>query len=79
MTFDLRVKVTQNVVQYLLHHVTYLGTKFEVGLSNRLVLFDLILYVPSTIFPNRLGGDIFTRNVMDRRMHGQTDDGHTLV
>ena len=28
------VKVTQNVTQYPLHHVTYSGTKFEVATSN---------------------------------------------
>ena len=27
----LGVKVTRNVVQYFLHHVTYLGTNFEVA------------------------------------------------
>ena len=27
--FDLRVKATQNIAQYPLHHVNYLGTKFE--------------------------------------------------
>ena len=41
MTFDLDlvdlgVKVTQNVAQYPLHYVTYLGTKFEVAVSNGL-------------------------------------------
>ena len=34
--FDLGVKVTQNVVQYPLHHVTYSDTKFEVATSNGL-------------------------------------------
>ena len=34
--FDLWVKVTQNVAQYPLHHVTYSGTKFEVATSNSL-------------------------------------------
>ena len=33
---DLGVKVTQKVAQYLLHHVTYLSTKFEVATSNGL-------------------------------------------
>ena len=33
---DLEVKVTKNVAQYPLHHVTYLATKFEVATSNRL-------------------------------------------
>ena len=38
LTFDLdlRVKVTRNVAQYHLHHVTYLATKFEVTTSNGL-------------------------------------------
>ena len=40
MTFDLDldlgVKVTQNVAQYPLHHVTYSPTKFEVATSNGL-------------------------------------------
>ena len=31
---DIGVKVTQNVTQYPLHHVTYSGTKFEVAMSN---------------------------------------------
>ena len=33
---DLGVKVTQNVDQYLLHHVTHPATKFEVARSNQL-------------------------------------------
>ena len=33
---DLRVKVTQNVAQYPLHHVTCSATRFEVGTSNGL-------------------------------------------
>ena len=33
---DLRVKVTQNIAQYLLHHVTYAPAKFEVAMSNSL-------------------------------------------
>ena len=38
LTFDLdlAVKVTQNVAQYPLHHVTYSATKFEVATSNHL-------------------------------------------
>ena len=31
---DLGDKVTQNVAQYPLHHVTYSATKFEVATSN---------------------------------------------
>ena len=34
--FDLEVKVTQNVAQYPLHHVTHPATKFESARSNRL-------------------------------------------
>ena len=34
--FDLGVKVTQDVAQYPLHHVTYSDTKFEVATSNGL-------------------------------------------
>ena len=30
-SFELGVKVTQNVAQYPLHHVAYSGTKFEVA------------------------------------------------
>ena len=33
---DFGVKVTRNVAQYPLYHVTYLATKFEVATSNRL-------------------------------------------
>ena len=33
---DLGDKVTQDVTQYTLHHVTYSDTKFEVALSNGL-------------------------------------------
>ena len=33
---DLGVKVTQNVAQYPLNHVTYSATKFEVAASNGL-------------------------------------------
>ena len=38
LTFDidLGVKITQNVAQYPLHHVTYSATKFEVAMSNSL-------------------------------------------
>ena len=38
MTFDLDlgVKITQNVAQYSLHHVTYEATKFEVANANGL-------------------------------------------
>ena len=33
---DLGVKITRNVAQYPLYHVTYSATKFEVASSNRL-------------------------------------------
>ena len=36
LTFDLGVKVTQNVTQYPLHHVIYAPTKFQVATSNGL-------------------------------------------
>ena len=36
LTFGFGVKVTPNVAQYPLHHVTYSATKFEVAKSNRL-------------------------------------------
>ena len=36
MNLDLGVKVTRNVAQYPLHHVTYSATKFEVATSNGL-------------------------------------------
>ena len=36
MTFDLGVKVMQNIAQYPLHHVSYAATKFEVATSKRL-------------------------------------------
>ena len=34
LTVNLDLGVTRNVAQYPLHHVTYLGTKFEVTASN---------------------------------------------
>ena len=36
LTFDLGVKVTRDVAQYHLHHVTYSTTKFEGATSNGL-------------------------------------------
>ena len=33
---DLGIKVTRNVAQYPLHHVTYSAAKFEVATSNGL-------------------------------------------
>ena len=51
LTLTLGVKVTRNVAQYPLHHMTYSTTKFEVATSNSLskmhlqenTLFDLDL------------------------------------
>ena len=34
LTFDLWLKVTQNILQYPLHHVIYASAKFEVATSN---------------------------------------------
>ena len=34
--YDLGVKVTQNVAQYSLHHVTYAAAKFEAAAANGL-------------------------------------------
>ena len=52
MTFDLDlgVKVTRNVAQYPLHHMTYPATKFEVATSNSLhyLIFYLDLGVKVT-------------------------------
>ena len=55
---DFGVKVTQKFAQYLLHHVTYAATKFEVARFNRLggdtftrkyyLTFDLDLWVKVT-------------------------------
>ena len=36
LTFDIGIKVTQNVVLYPLYHVAYSATKFEVAMSNDL-------------------------------------------
>ena len=34
--YDLVVKVTRNIAQFTLHHMTYAATKFEVATSNGL-------------------------------------------
>ena len=67
MAFDLelRVKVSQNIVQYSLNHVTYAATKFEVARSNGLGGDTLTRNV----------ADARTHVRTDR----QTDDGLTLV
>ena len=41
VSIDLGVKVTQNVAQYPLHHVTYTPAKFEVAMSES-VMHDSI-------------------------------------
>ena len=56
---DLGVKVTENVVQYPIHHVTYSGTTFEVSTSNNLggdaftrrqyLTFDLVVKVTRNV------------------------------
>ena len=35
---ELEVKVTQNVAQFLLHHVAYAPAKFEAAMSNDLAV-----------------------------------------
>ena len=47
MTFDLDlgIKVTQNVAQYSLHHVTYAATKFEVARFRRRCIYYKIHYI----------------------------------
>ena len=51
--FDLGVKVTQDVAQYPLHHVTYAHVKFEVatcnGLSVRRCIYKKIHYMTLTL------------------------------
>ena len=63
MTFDLGFKVTQNVAQYPLHHVTYAATKLEVARSNGL---------GGDTFTRNV-----TDAQTDRRMDRQTDNGLT--
>ena len=62
LTFDLdlKVKVTQNVTQYPLHHVIYASTKFEVARSKGLG--------GDTITRNVTDGRT------DRQTHGRTTD-----
>ena len=69
MTFDhdLGVKITRNISQYTLHHMTYAATNFEVASYNGLG--------GDTFTRNVTGAHI--RN--DRRTDGQTDDEPTLV
>ena len=66
LTFDLGVKVTQNITQYPLHHVIYAPTKFEVATSNGLG--------EDTIIRNVTDGQT------DRRTDGRrTDLGMKLI
>ena len=62
---DLGVKVTQNVAQYPLHHVTFLGTKFKVAMSNGL---------GGDAFTRNV-----TDGRTDTQTDRQTDHGPTLV
>ena len=66
MTFDLDlwVKVTQNIAQYPLHHVTYSATKFEVTTSSGL---------EGDIFTRKRDAQTHVQT------DGETDDGPTLV
>ena len=50
MTFDLGVKVTQNIAQYPLHRATYAATKFEVATSR--YTFKKIHYLTLTFTGN---------------------------
>ena len=59
--FDLLVKVTQNLAQYFLHHVTYAPAKFKVATANSLG--------GDTISKN------VTDGLMDRQIEIHTD-GH---
>ena len=65
----LGVKVTENVAQYPLHHVTYSATKFEVATSNRL---------GGDTFTRNVT-DAHPHGRTDARTHRRTDDGPTLV
>ena len=67
---DLGVKVTRNVAQYPLHHVTYSPTKFEVATSNSLERFNYkkIQYLT---FDLDLGVKV-TRNVAQFPLHHVT-------
>ena len=71
LTFDLDlgVKVTRNVAQYPLHHVTYSATKFEVTMFNGL---------EGDTFTRNVT-DARTHRRTDAQTYGQTDDGPTLV
>ena len=63
--FDLGVKVTRNVNQYSLHHVTYSPKKFEVATSYGL---------GGDTFTRNVT-DRRTHARTDGRIDGQTDDG----
>ena len=69
LTFDLEVKVTQNVTQYPLHHVIYPPTKFEVATSNGLG--------EDTITRNMTDGQ--TDRQTDGRTDGRTHFGTKLI
>ena len=73
MTFDLDlgVKVTRNVAQYPLHHVTYSPTKFEVATSNGLGGDTFTRNVTDGRTHGRTDGQT------DGRTDGQTDGRRT--
>ena len=73
LTFDvdLGVKVTQNVVQLPLHHVTYPATKFEVATSNRLGRLYIYKKIHHLICEIDLGVKV-TRKVAQCPLHHVT-------
>ena len=75
LTFDLDlgVKVTQNVAQYPLHHVTYSTTKFKVATSNGLEGDTFTRNVTDGRTHRRTDGQT------DGRTDRRTDDGRTLT
>ena len=76
--FGLGVKVTGNVVQYLLHHVTYVAIKFEVARSNGLG-GDTFTRNVTDAQTNRLT-DAQTNRCTDAQTDGrQTDFGTKLI
>ena len=56
LTFDRGVKITRNVTQYPLNHVTYAPAKFEVATSNRFVCLFVWFLCPGHTFTDHLAG-----------------------
>ena len=84
LTFDLdrTVKVTRNIVQYPLHHVTYAPVKFEVNTSNGLggntfTRKYIICSIPSSLCdPSKVCSCFnqwFGRSCIYKKRDGQTD------